>query len=163
MNPGWFPLPRLPQVAGLAAAGDDAVVLEALSPDGTVRFLVRSHGNSAPEYSLELIVCGVPEGVPLMTAVRYTSAQGPERVLLVPVVRGPFGLAASYVRLPDFSGEEWTASMPASVGRDSVWERTAIELSVGASLNDATRDAWRCVRERISDEGMRSAIGEALG
>ncbi|MFJ7280626.1 hypothetical protein [Kitasatospora sp. NPDC098663] len=162
LAPGWFPLAQLPQAAGLAAAGGDAVLLEASSPDGTARFLVRSHGESVPEYSLELVVRGIEGTAPLMTAVRYSNLVGPERVLLVPVARGRFGPAASYVRLPGFTGDGWTASVPAPVGSDSTWDAATVALSVGASLNDATRDAWREVRALISDPGLRRVIDQEL-
>lgn len=162
LAPDWFPLPRLPQAGGLAAAGGDTVLLEASSPDGTARFLVRRHGDSVPGYSLELVVHGVEGAAPLMTAVRYAGGAGSERVLLVPVVRGRFGPAASYVRLPGFVGEGWTASVAAPVGPDSTWDVTTVTLSVGASLNDATRDAWREVRALISDAGLRRAIDQEL-
>ncbi|MFI0595651.1 hypothetical protein [Streptomyces griseus] len=140
------------------------MLVEASSPDGTARFLVRRHGDTVPAYSLELVVHGA-EGVadtPLMTTVRYTGAAGSERVLLVPVVRGRFGPAASYVRLPDFAGREWTASTAAPVSPDSMWTAETITLSVGASLNDATRDAWRAVRALISDAGLRRVIDQEL-
>jgi hypothetical protein len=162
LAPGWFLLPQLPQAGGLPAAGGDTVLLEASSPDGTARFLVRSHGEPVLEYSLELVVRGTEGTAPLMTTVRYASLVGPERVLLVPVARGRFGPAASYVRLPGFAGEEWTASVPASVGSDSTWDVATVALSVGASLNDATRDAWREVRALISDAGLRRVIDQEL-
>lgn len=164
LAPGWFPLPQLPMVGGLAAAGGDTVLVEASSPDGTARFLVRRHGDTVPAYSLELVVHG-PEGVAdttLMTTVRYTGGAGSERVLLVPVVRGRFGPAASYVRLPDFVGKEWTATTAAPVSPDSMWTVETITLSVSASLNDATRDAWRAVRALISDAGLRRVIDQEL-
>ncbi|MEW2176645.1 hypothetical protein AB0890_09970 [Streptomyces sp. NPDC005406] len=97
-----------------------------------------------------------------MTTVRYVGGAGSERVLLVPVVRGRFGPAASYVRLPGFAGEEWTASVATPVGPDSTWAVETVTLSVGASLNDATRDAWREVRALISDAGLRRVIDQEL-
>lgn len=162
LAPGWFPLPQLPRAGGLAAAGGDTVLLEAASPDGTARFLVRRHGDTVPVYSLELVVHGAEGAAPLMTTVRYVGGAGSERVLLVPVVRGRFGPAASYVRLPGFAGEEWTASVAAPVGPDSMWAVETVKLSVGASLNDATRDAWRAVRALISDAGLRRVIDQEL-
>ena len=138
------------------------MLLETSSPDGTTRFLVRRHGGSVPGYSLELVVHGINGAAPLMTTVRYAGGAGSERVLLVPVVRGRFGPAASYVRLPGFGGEEWTASVAAPVGPDSAWAVETVTLSVGASLNDATRDAWREVRALISDAGLRRVIDQEL-
>ncbi|KJY34696.1 hypothetical protein VR45_16230 [Streptomyces sp. NRRL S-495] len=159
--PGWFSLPQLPRAGGLAAAGGDTPLLEAASPDGTARFLVRSHG-IPPGYSLELVVHGVEGTVPLMTVVEYSSLVGPEQVLLVPVVRGRFGPAASYVRLPGFGGEGWRASVTAPVGPDSTWDGATVALSVGAALNDATRDTWRQVRALITDVGLRRVIDQEL-
>ncbi|MET9882720.1 hypothetical protein ABZZ20_06065 [Streptomyces sp. NPDC006430] len=159
---GWFRLPQLPKTGGLAAAGGDTVLLEASSPDGSARFLVRRHGGSVPGYSLELVVHGVEGAAPLMTAVRYADGTGSERVLLVPVVRARYGPAASYVRLPGYVGQGWTASVTVPVGPDSTWDVAAVTLSVGASLNDATRDAWREVRALISEPGLRRAIDQEL-
>jgi hypothetical protein len=123
---------------------------------------VHGRGESVLEYSLELVVRDVEGTAPLMTAVRFSSLVGPERVLLVPVVRGRFGPAASYVRLPGFTGKGWTASVAAPVGPDSAWDVATVALSVGASLNDATRDAWRVVRALISDAGLRRVIDQEL-
>ncbi|MEU6010755.1 hypothetical protein [Streptomyces sp. NPDC047453] len=138
------------------------MLLEASSPDGVARFLVRSRGDSVAEHSLEVVVHGVEAAVPVMTAVRYTNLAGPERVLLVPIVRGSFGPAASYVQLPGFSGEDWTASVPVPVGPDSEWDAATVALSVSASLNEATRHAWREVRALISNAGLRRVIDRAL-
>ncbi|MFE4357844.1 MULTISPECIES: hypothetical protein [unclassified Kitasatospora] len=138
------------------------MLLEASSPDGTARFLVRTWGDSAPEYSLELVVHGVEGAAPLMAAVKYVGGAGAEQVVLVPVARGRFGPAASYVRLPGFAGEEWAASVAAPVGPGSTWDVATVMLSVGASLNDATRDAWREVRALISDVGLRHVIDREL-
>ncbi|MFF8772938.1 hypothetical protein [Kitasatospora sp. NPDC015120] len=138
------------------------MLLEASSPDGTARFLVRGHGEPAREYSLELVVPGVEDTVPLMTVVRYAAGNGAERVLLVPVTRARFGPAAAYVRLPDFRGEDWAASAPAPVGPGSSWDAAAVAASVGAALNGATREAWREVRALLSDAGLRRVIDEHL-
>ncbi|WP_157849751.1 hypothetical protein [Streptomyces novaecaesareae] len=97
-----------------------------------------------------------------MTVVEYSSLDGPEQVLLVPVVRGRFGPAASYVRLPGFAGEGWRASVTAPVGPDSTWDGATVALSVGAALNDATRDTWRQVRALITDVGLRRVIDQEL-
>ncbi|WP_147268385.1 hypothetical protein [Spongiactinospora rosea] len=108
------------------------------------------------------MVHGIEGAAPLVTTVRYADVAGSDRVLLVPVVRRRFGPAASYVRLPGYAGEEWTASMTAPVAPDSTWDAATVTLSVGASLNDATRDAWRQVRELIVDDGLRRVIDQAL-
>ncbi|MFD8703581.1 hypothetical protein ACFV1W_13280 [Kitasatospora sp. NPDC059648] len=163
LAPGRFQLPRLVQVGGLTAAGADAVLLEASSPDGSVRFLVRGHGTAPPGYSLELVLHRTDSTGPVMTAVGYAGADGTERLLLVPVVRGQFGPPASYVQLPDFTiGAAWTASVITPVSSDSSWDAATVAASVRASLNEATRDAWRQVRERVADDGLRAVIDGEL-
>lgn len=47
LEPGWFALPPILTVAGLTAAGGDAVILETSSPDGGARFLLRTQGVEA--------------------------------------------------------------------------------------------------------------------
>lgn len=160
-EPGWFALPSLLAVGGLTAAGGDAVMLEASSPDRRARFLVRSRGIVRPEYSLELVLHGVDAALPLVSAVRYTSTDGSEQVLLVPVAPAPFGPPAAYVRLPGFAvGTAWTASGPAPVRQSAAWDPAVVADSVRASLNEATRDAWRQVRELVGDELRRVIDGE---
>ncbi|MFD5505714.1 hypothetical protein ACFWJS_39675 [Streptomyces sp. NPDC127061] len=52
--------------------------------------------------------------------------------------------------------------MAAPVGSDSTWAVETVTLSVGASLNDATRNAWHEVRALISDTGLRRVIHQEL-
>ncbi|MFJ1886600.1 MULTISPECIES: hypothetical protein [unclassified Streptomyces] len=52
--------------------------------------------------------------------------------------------------------------MAAPVGSDSTWAVERVTLSVGTSLNDATRNAWREVRALISDTGLRRVIDQEL-
>ncbi len=56
----------------------------------------------------------------------------------------------------------WTATVAAPVGSDSTWAVERVTLSVGTSLNDATRNAWREVRALISDTGLRRVIDQEL-
>ncbi|MER7583713.1 hypothetical protein [Kitasatospora sp. NPDC097691] len=135
-------------------------MLEASSPDGSARFLVRGQDGSDPERNLELVAHGVEDATPLMAAVSYAQPAGSERMLLVPVLQGCFGPAASYVRLPCFAEEGWTAAEPVSVGLDSVRDAATVRHSVRASLNETTRDAWREVRALISDVGLCHVIDE---
>jgi hypothetical protein len=163
LAPGRFLLPRLPQVGGLTAAGGDAVLLEASSPDGSARFLVRGQGTTRPEYSLELVLLGTDATGPLMTAVGYAGPDGTEQLLLVPVVHGRFGPPASYVRLPEFdAAAALTASAPLPVSPGSAWDAATVAVSVRAALNEATRDAWRQVRELLADDGLRAVIDGEL-
>ncbi|MFI8997354.1 hypothetical protein [Streptomyces sp. NPDC053542] len=161
--PGWFTLPPLPTVAALTAAGSDAVVLEASSPDGRAGFLVRHPAGNASEYHLELVVRDAgDEDRPLLATVTYRQPDGPERVLLVPVVQGPFGPAASYVHLRGFGPDvTWAATGPSPVPPDADWAPATVADSIGAALNESTRDAWRRVREFVS-EGIRDVIDGAL-
>ncbi|GAA3086066.1 hypothetical protein GCM10020000_85810 [Streptomyces olivoverticillatus] len=164
LEPGWFALPPLLEVNGLTAAGSDAVALEAQSPDGRARFLVRSHGTACPEFSLELVLVRVSAARPLMSAVRYPGANGSEQVLLVPVVQGQFGPAASYVRLPGFTAEPvttaWTACAPIPVTSGTAWDAATVAVSVRAALNEATRNAWRQVRDIVGADLRRVIDGE---
>jgi hypothetical protein len=48
------------------------------------------------------------------------------------------------------------------VGPDSAWDAATVALSVGASLNNATRNAWREVRALISDARLRHVIDQEL-
>ncbi|OKJ13638.1 hypothetical protein [Kitasatospora sp. CB01950] len=162
--PGWFALPRLPQAGGLAAAGGDSVLIEASSPDGSARFLVRGPGATGPDHRLELIVDTAGADRPLMTAVGYTGPDGIGRLLLVPVVRGRFGPPASYVRLPGFgAGSSLTASDAGPVGPASSWSPEQVAGSVRAALNEATREAWRQVGALLADDDLRAVIDRELG
>lgn len=161
-NGGWYALPSLPAVGGVTAAGDDVVVLEETSPDGLVRFLVRSHGGDRPGFSLEVVLRGLDADRPLMCEVRYTKADGRERVLLVPVARARFGPSASYVHLPGFTAETaWAASGPAPVTAGEAWDAGTVADSIRAARNEATRDAWRQAREFVGDH-LRGAIDGEL-
>ncbi|MFJ3306915.1 hypothetical protein ACIPSA_28075 [Streptomyces sp. NPDC086549] len=118
--------------------------------------LVRSHGTACPEYSLELVLVGAQAARPLMSAVRYPGANGSEQVLLVPVVKGQFGPATSYVRLPGFTVEwvstAWRASAPVPVASSTAWDAVTVAVSVRATLNEAPYNAWRQVRELVGDD-----------
>ncbi|WP_369217046.1 hypothetical protein [Streptomyces flavofungini] len=161
--PGWFPLPRLSAAGALTASGADAVVLEASSPDRRSRFLLRRTADGTAAYSLELVVGDAhDEDRPLLYTVAYARPDGRERVLLVPVVRGGVGPAASYVRLSGFvPGVTWAATGPSPVPGEHEWDPVVVADSVGAALNEATREAWRRVRELLSGD-VRDVIDGAL-
>ncbi|MFK0256277.1 hypothetical protein [Streptomyces sp. NPDC090445] len=165
--PRWFTLPPLLSVGGVTAAGGDAVVLETVSPDGATAFLVRRRGSGRSEYSLELVVRSAdPEWQwPLVSTIKYSGADGAERVVLVPVARAGFGAAASYVHLPGFTGEAsstgWSARTPAPLADpDPHWDADTVAASVRAALNEATREAWRQVRAHVGDDLRRAIDGE---
>lgn len=149
-----FALPSLPVAGALAAGGGDSLVLEVSSPDGRTGFQVRRHGESG--YSLE-VVYRDDAPLPLLTTVTYD-----DRVLLVPVVRGRFGPAAGYVRLVGFGpGTTWAASTPALATPAASWDPVTVRSSIAAALNEATRDAWRQVRDFVGDE-TRAVIDDSL-
>ncbi|MYR89213.1 hypothetical protein GTY41_30960 [Streptomyces sp. SID685] len=139
--------------------------MEASSPDGGAVFLLRAEGGVTPEYRLEVVLRGGEAGGPLVAGVRYVAAGGGERTLLVPVARGRFGPAASLVRLPGFAfgsvSPRWSARAPAPVTPMTAWDDATVAASVRAALNEATRDAWRQVRELVGDE-LRAAIDGEL-
>ncbi|MFJ9714147.1 hypothetical protein [Streptomyces sp. NPDC101234] len=138
------------------------MALETSSPDGRVGFLVRHDGIDGSDYSLELVLRGVDIDEPVVSAIRYTQPDGRERMLLVPVVQGQFGPPASYVRLPGFGGDTaWTAAVLPSVDLGTAWDAATVADSVRAALNEATRDAWRQLREFVDDD-VRNVIDGAL-
>ncbi|MEW2621368.1 hypothetical protein [Streptomyces sp. NPDC048106] len=162
---GWFALPALGQAFGLTAAGGDAVLLEAPSPDGAAAFLLRAEQSAQPEYRLEVVVHGAETARPLMACLRYPVAGGGEHTLLVPVAAARFGPAASLVRLPGFdpvpASARWSARGPEPVTPALSWDAATVAVSVRAALNEATRQAWRAVREQAGDE-LRAAIDGGL-
>ncbi|MEU7488654.1 hypothetical protein [Streptomyces sp. NPDC042319] len=139
------------------------MVLEASSPDGRTRFLLRRPAGDSSEYRLELVVREADdEDRPLLATVTYAQPGGDEHVLLVPVVRGRFGPAASYVRLSGFGPDAtWAATGPYPVPAEADWAPAIVTDSIGAALNETTRDAWRRVRDFVG-EGMRDVIDGAL-
>ncbi|WP_329611751.1 hypothetical protein [Kitasatospora herbaricolor] len=151
------------EASGLAAAGGDAVAVEASAPGGRAVFLLRAGGGGRPEYTLEVVLRGAGADLPLMSEVKYTGAGGGEQVLLVPMARGPLGPVAGLVRLPGFtagSAAGWTAAAPAPVTRGATWDAAVVAASVRAALNEATRDAWRQVREFVGEELQAVIDGE---
>lgn len=159
--PGWFTLPPLPVAGALAASGTDAVVLEAASPGDRATFLLRHPAGNPSEYGLELVVRDAGDR-PLLVTVTYGLPDGDRRTLLLPVVPGQFGPAASYVRLRGFGpGVTWAATGPAPVPAQADWDPAVVVDSVGAALNETTRHAWRRVRALVG-EGVRDAIDGAL-
>ncbi|MGI5473025.1 hypothetical protein [Streptomyces sp. CA-132043] len=139
------------------------MVLDTSSPDGRTRFLLRRTAGDSAEYRLELVVRdGADKERPLLATVAYTQPGGDEHVLLVPVVRGRFGPAASYVRLSGFGPDTtWAATGPHPVPPAADWAPATVTDSIGAALNESTRDAWRRVREFV-DGDMSDVIGGAL-
>ncbi|MFB7646072.1 hypothetical protein ACFC1G_16190 [Streptomyces sp. NPDC056085] len=125
--------------------------------------MVRGPGSTSLDYRLELVLETIGDGRPSMTVVRYTRPDGTEQSLLVPVIRGRFGPPASYVRLLGFDGASTlTASHAVPVSSDSSWAAARVAASVGAALNEATREAWRQVREVLVDEGLRAVVDRGL-
>ena len=165
LDDGWFELPALGEAGGLTAAGGDAVLLEASSPDGGAVFFLRAEAGVTPEYRLEVVLRGGEAAGPLVAGVRYVAAGGGEQTLLVPVVRGRVGPAASLVRLPGFAfgsaSPRWSARAPAPVTLTTAWDAATVAASVRAALNQATRDAWRQVRELVGDD-LRAIINGEL-
>ncbi|MEZ7002269.1 hypothetical protein [Streptomyces sp. AD55] len=158
---GWFALPSLPAAGALTASGSDTVVLEARSPDGRAVFVLRRTGDQTAEYALELVVRDTADQ-PELATVTYTGPDGEEHTLLIPVSPSRFGPAASFVRLGGFTaGSTWQATGPAPVPENPGWPSVTVAHSVRAARNEATREAWRRVRERAG-QGVRDTIDGAL-
>ncbi|GAA2230949.1 hypothetical protein [Streptomyces nogalater] len=158
---GWFALPSLPEAGALTASGSDTVVLEASSPDGRAFFVLRRTDGQTAEFALELVVRDTVDQ-PELATVTYTGPDGEERTLLIPVSPSRFGPAASFVGLDGFAaGSTWQATGPAPVPENPGWPSATVTRSVRAARNEATREAWRRVREGAGQE-MRDTINGAL-
>ncbi|GAA2171032.1 hypothetical protein GCM10009727_95980 [Actinomadura napierensis] len=83
----------------------------------------------------------------------------------MPATRAQVGPPASYVQLPDFAAETssigWAANGPVPVTAGATWDAETVADSVRAARNETTRDAWRQVRDLVSDD-LRSVIDGAL-
>lgn len=157
----WFLLPQFPEPDGLLASDDEAVVVEAASPDGRAEFFVRRHPTARAEFTLDVVLREFPE-LPAAISVRYTSAAGGERTLLIPMAGQDLGPATAQIALPGFDGGSgWAASVPVPVTERTAWEAATVADSVEAAVNEVTRDAWRQVRELVSED-LRLTIDEAL-
>ncbi|WP_248958625.1 hypothetical protein [Sphaerisporangium perillae] len=156
----WFSLPALTEPAGLLAADDESVAAEAASPDGRTEFFLRRRDAAGADHTLEVVLRDFDE-LPAVISVRYRQAGG-ERELLVPMARQDIGPATAQIALPGFDGGTgWEASVPMVVDGTAAWEPATVATSAGAALNEATRDAWRQVRDLVSDD-LRRAIDGAL-
>ena len=146
----WFPLPPVPAIAGLRAGDDDDILASESLLDGVEFFVRAGHGDFA-RYRVE-VVLRKNEELPAIVKIRYPIATG-HRVLLVPVAGAPFGAAASQVELPGLEAlTPWEASRPEQVA-DAI-ERPAdvVVDSIRAAASEATRDAWRTVRDNAHDD-----------
>lgn len=158
---GWFVLPLLPSAGALTASGSDTAILEVVSPDGRTVFVLRRVGGRTAEYGLELVLRGVADQLELAT-VQYTRPDGEQRTLLVPVSPSSVGPTASFVRLDGFAaGSTWQATGPTPIPEDPAWPSETVADSIRAAHNEATREAWRQVRERTG-QGIRETIDGAL-
>jgi len=153
---GWFRLPSLPRPAALLAAGGDQVISEATANDGAVTLFVRAPAGVQDSYRLEVVLRDV-DAAPAVMSVRYTSM-----LLLIPLVRPRFGPISAHVLLPRFAAETpWEISAPQPPTRTEAWTTDVVTASVGATLNRATRDAWRQIGGLVDDE-LASVINQAL-
>ncbi len=158
---GWFVLPSLPSAGALTASGSDTVVLDASSPDGRAVFVLRRVGDRTAKYGLEVVLQGVADQ-PELATVQYTRPDGEQRTLLVPVSPSPVGPTASFVRLDGFAaGSTWQVTGPTPIPEDPAWPSETVADSIRAAHNEATREAWRQVRERTG-QGIRETIDGAL-
>jgi len=155
----WFPLPPVQAAVGLRASDDDDVLATAISPGG-VEFFVRQSHDAPARYRVEVVV-RQNEDLPALVRIRYPTAAG-QRVLLVPVAGPQFGAAASQVELPGMqSGTPWEAAGPEPVASATEWEVDAVADSIQAAASEATRGAWRAVRDAARDD-LRSVIDRFL-
>ncbi|WP_432933500.1 hypothetical protein ACQPZZ_18060 [Microbispora sp. CA-135349] len=158
----WFVLPRLPEPAGLLAAGDDAVVAEAVSPDGRAEFHVRRRDAAEADYALDVTLRDFDE-LPAVITVRYERAGGSEQELLLPMTRQDIVPTTGQIELPGFTGDgAWWASAPVVlVSVMGGWDAASVAASVAAAVNEATRDSWRRVRDLLPED-LGRVVDEAM-
>jgi hypothetical protein len=143
----------------LLAASNEHVVAEVTAANRIVEMTVRRY-DSPMRYRLEVVLRGA-DALPAVVSVRYGSPES-QRLLLVPLDRQEFGPPSGLIDLPDFgAGIPWEVSGPLHVESDTSWSAEILTASVRTAVTVATRDAWRRVRNIVSDE-MGRIIDEAL-
>jgi hypothetical protein len=143
-----LPIPSAPMPLAAADPFDDASpLLETLSPDGLVRFIL--HGHGAGEYRLEaLLTTGASP--PVVVGLRYTTKGGAQRELLIPVDADPDGQSGSAVNLAGYAlGGSWAARRAVPPGAESAWDDDVLTASIRAAATVATVEAWERVASAL--------------
>lgn len=157
---GWYALSPLPVLAGLRAGDEQDLIKELVLPDARAEYFVRRTTSIPPRYRVEVVVRD-RDVLPAMVSLRYDTPDGDQEIL-VPVGAQEAGPAASQVELPRFEGSgPLEASAPSPVVPAAVWDGEIVAVSVRAAVTEATRNAWRQVREIVSDP-LRQIISRAL-
>ena len=136
-----FPLPPSVVPSTLAAAGEEdaPILLDAEFEDGLVRFTVYDRGSD--RYWLEVTFrrAGVQ---PNVVTIRYRTADGASRDLIVPVAGDGTDASSSLVSLPGYrpgtDGRAWLTDLSAG----QAWPAETVRMSVLAAVGNATARAW---------------------
>jgi hypothetical protein len=152
----YLPLPVPPRPAALAAADPAdtvAPVVQETTGDGRVRLALFDRGGG--EWWLEASLTS-RDSAPLVLPVLYSTVDGGERELLVPIDDlGGRRMPSSIARLADYAGyeEAWKAANPVSPDAIDMWSPGVLASSVRSSVTEATVLAW----ERVASAGPPGA------
>jgi hypothetical protein len=131
------------------------VVIQTTSPAGVAFFVRRQHSGLA-EFRVELVARNVTD-LPAVVSIRFPAGDR-QRLLLVPLAAQPLGPPAAQAELPGLaSGVRWESTGPVAVEQAPNWDQDVVRESVRVAANEATRDAWREVRDRVG-----GTLGEAI-
>ena len=144
---GWIQMPSLPVPASLYAGTDSAVVQTMELVDATLRIRSREQAGSA-QFRIE-VVASHRVGLPAVVAVRFAVNRG-QRLLLVPLAAPLLGQPTAQANLVGLeSGVAWDAREPVTVEDVPDWDENVVSESVRAAASEATRRAWREIRDLI--------------
>jgi len=115
--------------------------------DATLRIRSREQAGSA-QFRIE-VVASHRVGLPAVVAVRFAVNRG-QRLLLVPLAAPLLGQPTAQANLVGLeSGVAWDAREPVTVEDVPDWDENVVSESVRAAASEATRRAWREIRDLI--------------
>ena len=157
----YFPLPVPPIPAALAAtdpADGAPPVVRTTTPDGLARLALFNRGSG--EWLLEVsLTSGAP--VPVVVPVCYSTGDGNQRELLIPVDDDGAQAASSVAELWDYAGEAWESASPVAPRGIEMWAPDVVEASVRSAVTTATVRAWEGLAS-VAPPHIRSLIADAL-
>jgi hypothetical protein len=146
-----FPVPRSAVPATLAAADEEdaRILLDSVLEDGLLHFTLYDRGYG--RYWLEATLRR-PASEPSVVTLRYRTADGASRDLIIPVGGDGRAGASSIVSLPDYQpgteGEAWLTA-----ARDArVFPPDVVRTSVLAVVGQGTARAWERLASLVSAE-----------
>ena len=147
---GSFLLPAPAAPAPLAAEGpvdETPPLINALSPDGQVRYLL--HAKQGGQYWLEVLLKPAADP-PVIAALSYMTADGTEQQLLIPIASSSGLPGSSMVSIeafaPGMAWRAWSLEPPDCLPE---WGEHII-ASIRAAATLATAEAWERVLPMVS-------------